>query len=184
MDRAFIEPHCFAYPSNEHEHLRTQERTGSRWAGTVSAAAVRFVAHPTTMYCLVITAYNLGVLRIAGFARPLAAAAFLGLLCLVAALEDGSHLPDASIATGGPQTLAASSSDRRGGQLPAAAEPPLDDSVRCRLAGICDSPLPACNGTRADTAEQGQDPLACINDDAGRAAAALDAARHAWSGYR
>ncbi|KAL4423330.1 hypothetical protein ABPG77_006125 [Micractinium sp. CCAP 211/92] len=114
----------------------------------------------------------------------LAAAAFFSLLCLGASLEDGSRVTDASIAAGEEQTRAASSNGGGAVYPPALAEPPLDDSVRCRLSGICDGPLLACNCTAGAAAEQCQDPLACITDDEGRAAAVRDAARHAWSGYR
>lgn len=93
-------------------------------------------------------------------------------------------MTDASIAAGGEQTPAASSNGGGAGYPPALAEPPLDDSVRCRLSGICDGPLLACNCTAGAAAEQCQDPLACITDDEGRAGAVRDAARHAWSGYR
>lgn len=115
----------------------------------------------------------------------LAAAAFFSLLCLGASLEDGSCLRDASITVDEPHSPAACSIGSADGQPPAAAEPLLDDSVRCRLSGICDGPLPACNGTAVGgAAQQRQDLLACITDDEGRAAAVREAARHAWTGYR
>ncbi|KAL4430639.1 hypothetical protein ABPG75_005895 [Micractinium tetrahymenae] len=119
-----------------------------------------------------------------GAARPLAAAALFTVLCLGTALEDGNRLPYALTASGEPQPPAAGSDNTGAGQPPAAAEPLIDDSVRCRLSCICDSPPAICNGTAAGSAEQGHDTLACVTDDEGRAAAVQEAARHAWSGYR
>ncbi|KAI3425805.1 hypothetical protein D9Q98_007780 [Chlorella vulgaris] len=54
-----------------------------------------------------------------------------------------------------------------------------DDSVRCRLSGICDGPHSECTegGVAAD-------PLACLTSDADRASAVQAAARHAWHGYK
>jgi hypothetical protein len=54
-----------------------------------------------------------------------------------------------------------------------------DDSVRCRLSGICDGPHSECTegGVAAD-------PLACLTSDGDRASAVQAAARHAWHGYK
>ena len=54
-----------------------------------------------------------------------------------------------------------------------------DDSVRCRLSGICEGPSPDCG-----PGLQPADPLACLVSDAERAQAVQAAARHAWGGYR
>lgn len=74
-------------------------------------------------------------------------------------------------------------------QAPAAAlQGPQDDSVRCRLSGICEGQHVACSGG-ADGANGNEgvgppDPLACLTSAADRAAAVQQAARHAWDGYR
>lgn len=60
-----------------------------------------------------------------------------------------------------------------------------DDSVRCRLSGICEGPPTGCDGSSDARAEEDADArLACLTGDAERAAAVQQAARHAWGGYR
>lgn len=60
-----------------------------------------------------------------------------------------------------------------------------DDSVRCRLSGICEGPPTGCDGSSDAREEEDADArLACLTGDAERAAAVQQAARHAWGGYR
>lgn len=125
-------------------------------------------------------------------AAPAGAAASLLLLALLlcgsaAALEQGSGAEAVITAGDDAQGAAAAASGgaAAGQQLAAAAaegagEGQQDDSVRCRLSGICEGASPDC-GTAAGAA---RDPLACLTSDADRAAAVQAAARHAWSGYR
>lgn len=67
----------------------------------------------------------------------------------------------------------------------AAGEEGQDDSVRCRLSGICEGPPSSC-GVEAEGSERDREDarLACLTADAERAAAVQEAARHAWGGYR
>lgn len=67
--------------------------------------------------------------------------------------------------------------------LEAAAQ---DDSVRCRLSGICEGPPTGCTGSDDAACEHDDEDarLACLTSDAERAAAVQAAARHAWGGYR
>ena len=61
-----------------------------------------------------------------------------------------------------------------------------DDSVRCRLSGICEGNSPPCppGNSGADGAEDADDAwLACLTTDEQRAAAVQAAVRHAWRGY-
>lgn len=61
-----------------------------------------------------------------------------------------------------------------------------DDSVRCRLSGICEGPPTGCTGSDDAACEHDDEDarLACLTSDAERAAAVQAAARHAWGGYR
>lgn len=67
----------------------------------------------------------------------------------------------------------------------AAGDEGLDDSVRCRLSGICEGPPAGCDEEAAGSERDREDArLACLSADAERAAAVQEAARHAWGGYR
>lgn len=104
------------------------------------------------------------------------------LACCCSAVEHASETPDAGINAAEPQVA-----ERSAAAAAAAAEAAAvqDDSVRCRLSGICEGPTTGCDG--AATAGEPEDAdarLACITSDAERAAAVQAAARHAWGGYR
>jgi hypothetical protein len=68
------------------------------------------------------------------------------------------------------------------------AEGQQDDSVRCRLSGICEGKHPGCaqaaDVTDGGNVEGAPDPLACLTSAGARAEAVQEAARHAWQGYR
>ena len=95
-------------------------------------------------------------------------------------------MPPPAAATGAPSS--------RGTSPPAhCAAAAADDSVRCRLSGICEEeqqqlqqPLrdSGGNATHSSDPRAAGDPLACPKLAAERAAAVQEAARHAWRGYR
>jgi hypothetical protein len=125
-------------------------------------------------------------------------AAALALAALLAFASCGAAL-------GGDSDVEANCSAQRHGDAAAAVPPPppppvqgggdagregqQDDSVRCRLSGICEGGHPGCPQQAADAANVGDgegapDPLACLTSAAARAEAVQEAARHAWQGYR
>jgi mannosyl-oligosaccharide alpha-1,2-mannosidase len=85
-------------------------------------------------------------------------------------LDQHDALPTDSLSQLAPAATAPAAEQRT-------EQAPTDDSVRCRLSGICEGQQPACTNDPADV-------LACLAGDAERAAAVRRAAEHAWDGYR
>lgn len=120
---------------------------------------------------------------LAGTAAAVLATALLlaSLARCCSAVEHASETPDAGINAAEAQVAERSAAEA------AAAEAAVvqDDSVRCRLSGICEGTPTGCNGAApAGEPEDADARLACITSDAERAAAVQAAARHAWGGYR
>lgn len=134
-------------------------------------------------------------------AATLLLAALLLLGCRLGAAVEHANGPNAAAiaqgeqkntqdadAAGAQPASSAATSGRLAAAAIAASHLQQDDSVRCRLSGICEGPEPDCSedgSSSSRPSEAGQpDPLACLTADADRAAAVQAAARHAWSGYR
>lgn len=90
-----------------------------------------------------------------------------------------------------PEHAAAASGDAAAQErAPAATQASVDDSVRCRLSGICEGDAPDCGAAAAEATHGGDEAaaadarLACTTGDGERAAAVLTATQHAWDGYR
>lgn len=109
-------------------------------------------------------------------------------MAAVAAFESGGIQQQAHLNAQHEHATAKPAAAAAGGGAPTADELPLDDSVRCRLSGICDAACTSSNSSSAagvgSEGPPADDPLACLTSDEERAAAVLDAARHAWGGYR
>ena len=117
--------------------------------------------------------------------------AHAGLLIATLYLASGQELSSAAVSSAVDPDLPAGEQDP---VLAATPDVLDDDSVRCRLSGICEQPFPAAVGscpanlTAAEYellgASQRDAVLACISDPAERAAKVVEAVAWSWKGYR